>query len=168
MFEDDNSAFAAMRAGARGYVLKDTSDEEMERAILAVGSGEAIFSPAIAERMIHFFDVRPSEAGALFPELTASERNVLNLMAQGADNKTIANQLGFTIKTVRNYSSNIFSKLQVADRAQAIVKAVMPDWAGSLDRQTLFTTSCRPGVDHGLSDGRHLTVFRSAKPPRSV
>ncbi len=123
MFEDDNSVFAAMRAGARGYVLKDTSDEEMERAILAVGSGEAIFSPAIAERMIHFFDVRPSQAGALFPELTASERNVLNLMAQGADNKTIANQLGFTIKTVRNYSSNIFSKLQVADRSQAIVKA---------------------------------------------
>ena len=123
MFEDDESVFAAMRAGARGYVLKDTQDEEMERAILAVGNGEAIFSPAIALRMIHFFEARPPKLSDLFPELTTSERNVLKLMAQGISNEAIAHQLGFTIKTVRNYSSNIFSKLQVADRAQAIVKA---------------------------------------------
>lgn len=123
MFEDDDSVFAAMRAGARGYVLKDTQDEEMERAILAVGNGEAIFSPTIALRMIHFFATRPPTLADLFPELTTSERNVLKLMAQGLSNEAIAHQLGFTIKTVRNYSSNIFSKLQVADRAQAIVKA---------------------------------------------
>lgn len=123
MFEDDDSVFAAMRAGARGYVLKDTQGEEMERAILAVGNGEAIFSPAIALRMIHFFATRPPTLADQFPELTTSERSVLKLMAQGFSNEAIAHQLGFTIKTVRNYSSNIFSKLQVADRAEAIVKA---------------------------------------------
>lgn len=123
MFEDDDSVFAAMRAGARGYVLKDTQGEEMERAILAVGNGEAIFSPAIALRMIHFFATRPPTLADQFPELTTSECNVLKLMAQGLSNEAIAHQLGYTIKTVRNYSSNIFSKLQVADRAQAIVKA---------------------------------------------
>jgi DNA-binding NarL/FixJ family response regulator len=123
MFEDDDSVFAAMCAGARGYVLKDTQDEEMERAILAVGNGEAIFSPAIARRMIDFFADRPPAMANLFPELTTSEGNVLKLMAQGLSNEAIAHQLGFSIKTVRNYSSNIFSKLQVADRAQAIVKA---------------------------------------------
>jgi DNA-binding NarL/FixJ family response regulator len=123
MFEDDDSVFAAMCAGARGYVLKDTQDEEMERAILAVGNGEAIFSPAIARRMIDFFADRPPAMANLFPELTTSEGNVLKLMAQGLSNEAIAHQLDFSIKTVRNYSSNIFSKLQVADRAQAIVKA---------------------------------------------
>jgi DNA-binding NarL/FixJ family response regulator len=123
MFEDDDSIFEAMRAGARGYVLKDTQDEELERAILAVGNGEAIFSPAIALRMINFFATRPPAMPDLFPELTASEREVLKLMAQGLRNEAIAQQLSFSIKTVRNYSSNIFSKLQVADRAQAIVKA---------------------------------------------
>jgi DNA-binding NarL/FixJ family response regulator len=123
MFEDDDSVFAAMRAGARGYVLKDTHDDEMERAILAVGNGEAIFSPAIAQRMMSFFAARAVETAVSFPELTDSERNVLKLMAQGTNNEAIAHKLGFTIKTVRNYSSNIFSKLQVADRAQAILKA---------------------------------------------
>ena len=123
MFEDDDSVFAAMRAGARGYVLKDTDDEVISRAILAVGSGEAIFSPAIAVRMIRFFSARPALPPELFPELTESERAVLRLVAQGANNEAIAQQLSFTTKTVRNYVSNIFSKLQVADRAQAIVKA---------------------------------------------
>lgn len=123
MFEDDDSVFAAMRAGARGYVLKDTNDEEIKRAILAVGHGEAIFSPAIAQRMMSFFAARSSFDADIFPELTGSERNVLQLMAQGLSNEAIAQQLGFSIKTVRNYSSNIFSKLQVADRAQAIIKA---------------------------------------------
>ena len=123
MFEDDDSVFAAMRSGARGYVLKDTNDEEMKRAIMAVGNGEAIFSPAIAQRMMTFFADRPAAAAHLFPELTDSERNVLKLMAQGRSNEAIARQLSFSVKTVRNYCSNIFSKLQVADRAQAIVKA---------------------------------------------
>jgi len=123
MFEDDDSVFAAMRSGARGYVLKDMNDEEIKRAILAVGNGEAIFSPGIAERMISFFAARPDVDAAIFPDLTESERNVLRLMVQGANNEAIAHQLGFTVKTVRNYCSNIFGKLQVAGRAQAIVKA---------------------------------------------
>jgi len=123
MFEDDDSIFEAMRAGARGYILKDTQDEELERAILAVGSGEAIFSPAIALRMINFFAARPPTMADIFPELTTSEKDVLKLMSQGLSNDAIAQQLSLSIKTVRNYSSNIFSKLQVADRAQAIVKA---------------------------------------------
>lgn len=123
MFQDDDSVFAALRAGARGYVLKDMNDEDISRAILAVGRGEAIFSPAIAERMIAFFSTRPALPSEIFPELTASERNVLKLMSQGASNDTIARDLSFSPKTVRNYVSNIFNKLQVADRAQAIVKA---------------------------------------------
>ena len=123
MFQDDDSVFAAMRAGARGYVLKDMNDEDITRAILAVGNGEAIFSPAIAERMMNFFSARPALPVEIFPDLTESERNVLTLMAQGASNEAIARQLSFSNKTVRNYVSNIFSKLQVADRAQAIVKA---------------------------------------------
>ena len=123
MFEDDDSVFAAMRAGARGYVLKDMNDEEITRAILAAGAGEAIFSPAIATRMMNFFTARPALPADIFPELTESERNVLKLMAQGDDNDIIAQQLSFTVKTVRNYTSNIFSKLQVAGRAQAIIKA---------------------------------------------
>jgi DNA-binding NarL/FixJ family response regulator len=123
MFQDDDSVFAAMRAGARGYVLKDMNDEDISRAILAVGSGDAIFSPAIAARLMSFFNARPALPVEIFPELTESERNVLKLMAQGANNEAIAHELSFTSKTVRNYVSNIFSKLQVADRAQAIVKA---------------------------------------------
>ncbi len=123
MFEDDDSVFAALRAGARGYVLKDMEDEEITRAILAVGNGEAIFSPAIAGRLMRFFAARPALPAEIFPELTESERSVLALMARGANNDEIARQLNFSSKTVRNYVSNIFSKLQVADRAQAIVKA---------------------------------------------
>lgn len=123
MFEDDDSVFAAMRSGARGYVLKDMNDEEIKRAIVAVGSGEAIFSPAIAQRMMRFFADRPTSSADIFPQLTDSERNVLKLMAQGMSNEAIAQELGFTIKTVRNYCSNIFGKLQVADRTQAIIKA---------------------------------------------
>ena len=123
MFEDDDSVFAAMRAGARGYVLKDMDDDEIARAILAVGHGEAIFSPAIASRMMHFFVARPATPAVAFPELTESERSVLRLMAAGLNNQAIAERLGLSPKTVRNYISNIFGKLQVADRAQAIVRA---------------------------------------------
>jgi len=123
MFEDDDSVFAAMRAGARGYVLKDMDDDEMTRAIMAVGHGEAIFSPAIAARIMSFFTNRPAEPRALFPDLTESEQKVLRLMARGLTNDDIALQLGFSPKTVRNYVSNIFTKLHVADRAQAIVRA---------------------------------------------
>lgn len=123
MFEDDDSVFAAMRAGARGYVLKDMDDDEMTRAIVAVGHGEAIFSRAIATRIMTFFRNRPTQSSAIFPDLTESEQKVLRLMARGLTNDDIAVQLGFSPKTVRNYVSNIFTKLHAADRAQAIVRA---------------------------------------------
>jgi DNA-binding NarL/FixJ family response regulator len=123
MFEDDDSVFAAMRAGARGYALKDMDDDEMARAIRAVGNGEAIFSPSIASRIMTFFGSRPTQPATLFPGLTASERNVLQLMARGLANDDIAGQLSLSPKTVRNYVSSVFGKLQVASRSQAIVRA---------------------------------------------
>jgi DNA-binding NarL/FixJ family response regulator len=124
MFEDDDSVFAAMRAGTRGYVLKDTGRDELVRAITAVCRGEAIFSPRIAQRLILYFSALPRSAAVLaFPELTAREREILELMAQGASNSTIAHQLALSLKTVQNHVSNIFSKLQVADRAQAMLRA---------------------------------------------
>jgi DNA-binding NarL/FixJ family response regulator len=130
MLEDD-SVFAAMRAGARGYVVKGAEPAEVLRAIRAVADGEAIFSPGIAERLMHFFAAPPSAptetaygGGTLaFPELTEREREVLALIAQGLTNSAIAEHLVLSSKTVRNYITEIFSKLQVADRAQAIIRA---------------------------------------------
>ena len=123
MFEDDYSVFTAMQAGARGYIVKGASSDEMLRAIRAVGSGEAIFSAAIAVRLINFFSApKPTIPAQAFPELSVREREILNLIAQGASNPEIANRLVISPKTVRNHVSNIFSKLQVADRAQAIIR----------------------------------------------
>jgi DNA-binding NarL/FixJ family response regulator len=124
MFETDETVFAAMRAGARGYLLKDADQEEVIRAVKAVNRGEAIFSPAIAERLIHYFAaLRPTTTDLAFPELTDREREILHLIAQGHSNSEIAERLLLRTKTVQNHVSNIFSKLQVADRAQAIVRA---------------------------------------------
>ncbi|MFW6070504.1 MAG: response regulator [bacterium] len=124
MLEDDNSVFAAMRAGARGYLLKGASHDEMSRAIRAVAGGQAIFSPAIATRMVEFFNtMHPERAPHVFPELTNREREVLGLIARGYNNASIAGELVISPKTVSNHISNILSKLQVADRAEAIVKA---------------------------------------------
>ena len=124
MFETDETVFAAMRAGARGYLLKDADQEEVLRAVKAVSRGEAIFSPSIAERLIHYFAaLRPTTADLAFPQLTDREREILHLIAQGHSNSEIAERLLLSIKTVQNHVSNIFSKLQVADRAQAIVRA---------------------------------------------
>jgi DNA-binding NarL/FixJ family response regulator len=124
MFEDDASVFAALRAGARGYILKDADEDEILRAIRAVGAGEAIFSPTIAQRLIDFFAAPfPSIPAQIFPELTEREREILGLIAHGHSNGDIARQLVLSQKTVANHVSNIFSKLQVADRAQAIVRA---------------------------------------------
>lgn len=124
LFEDDASVFTAMRAGARGYVLKDAEKDDLLLALRAVGRGEAIFSPAIASRMIDFFAaLRPSTPSNAFPELTEREREILELIAEGKSNTEIAAQLVLTPGTVRNYVSNIFSKLQVADRTQAIMRA---------------------------------------------
>lgn len=120
MFEDDDSVFAAMRAGARGYLLKGAQREEILRAVRAVGCGEAVFGPSIADRLIEFFSVAPRTA---FPELTDREREILALIATGKSNAAIADHLVLSLKTVRNHVSNIFNKLQVADRAAAIDKA---------------------------------------------
>jgi DNA-binding NarL/FixJ family response regulator len=128
MFDDDDSVFAAMRAGARGYLLKDADRDELVRAIIAVERGEAIFSPAIAQRMIQYFSAAPSAFASKkhpdeFSDLTERELEILNLIARGDNNNTIANKLSLSIKTVQNYVSSILTKLQVADRAQAIVRA---------------------------------------------
>ncbi len=123
LFEDDDSVFLALRAGARGYVLKDTDEEEMTRAIRAVAHGEAIFSPAIATRVLAYFAVPRREAAEVFPTLTDREREILHLIARGKNNVAIANDLFLSPKTVANHVSNIFGKLQVADRAEAIVRA---------------------------------------------
>jgi DNA-binding NarL/FixJ family response regulator len=124
MFEDDALVFAAMRAGARGYLLKGTRHEDMVRAIRAVGSGDAIFSPAIAAKLVDYFAaLQPSHPTQLFPDLSSREREILALLAQGYKNAEIADRLVISSKTVRNYVSNIISKLQVADRAQAILRA---------------------------------------------
>jgi len=119
LFEDDDSVFAALRAGARGYVLKDADEEEMILSIRA----EAIFSPAIAERVLAYFASPMPAPPRAFPTLTDREREILNLIAQGHPNPSIAKQLSLSTKTVGNYVSNIFTKLQVADRAQAIIRA---------------------------------------------
>lgn len=124
MFEDDTTVFQAMRAGARGYLLKGANSSEMLRAIRAVGNGEAIFSPKIAVRLMDFFsDLRPSAPPEIFPELSEREREILNLIAQGHKNPEIASCLYLSPKTVRNHVSNILHKLQVADRTEAIIRA---------------------------------------------
>ncbi|MFN8466852.1 MAG: response regulator transcription factor [Caldilineaceae bacterium] len=124
MFEDDDSVFAALRAGARGYVLKGADQAEIVRVLEAVARGEALFGPPIAARLMNYFAVpRPQAQAGLFPELTEREREVLQLIARGRSNADIAAELVLSLKTVRNHVSNIFSKLHVADRAEAIVRA---------------------------------------------
>jgi DNA-binding NarL/FixJ family response regulator len=126
MFDDDDSVFAAMRAGARGYLLKDADKDEVMRAIVAVERGEAIFSPAIARRMMQYFSASPASKKSQpdeFAELTERELEILDLIAQGHNNTVISNKLSLSIKTVQNYVSSILTKLQVADRSQAIVRA---------------------------------------------
>ena len=122
MFDDD-SVFAAVRAGARGYLLKGAEGDETIRAIRAVANGEAIFSASIAQRLMHYFATPRPAAPPAFPELTEREHEVLVLIAQGYTNTAIAQQLTLSPKTVRKYASSIFGKLQVADRAEAVIRA---------------------------------------------
>jgi DNA-binding NarL/FixJ family response regulator len=124
MFDDDDSVFAAMRAGARGYLVKGSDTDDVVRAITAVGNGEAIFGPSIARRILTFL-TRPLSAydEHLFPDLSAREREVLDHIAAGSTNTEIANRLFLSPKTIRNHVSSIFTKLRVADRAHAIVRA---------------------------------------------
>ncbi len=123
MYEDDDSVFAALRAGARGYLLKGANQQETLRALRAVGNGEAIFGPAIARRVLGFFSTPKPAPPQAFPELTDREREVLSLIAQGQSNQEIAERLCLSLKTVRNHVANICSKLQVADRTQAALRA---------------------------------------------
>ncbi|MCA9874650.1 MAG: response regulator transcription factor [Anaerolineales bacterium] len=125
MLEDDDSLFAAMRAGARGYILKGADEAEVIETITAVAQGQALFGPAIAGRLTTFFQKggQRETAATPFPDLTDREQEVLALIAQGVNNKDIATRLHIRGKTVSNYISSIFNKLQVADRAQVIVKA---------------------------------------------
>lgn len=122
MHEDDDSVFAAMRAGARGYLVKGAEQDEIARAIRSVAAGEAIFGPGVAQRVLGFFSA-PAPAAPPFPELTAREREILDLLAAGLSNAAIGQRLNVAQKTVANNVSSIFTKLQVADRAQAIVRA---------------------------------------------
>lgn len=128
MLEDDASVFSAMRAGARGYVLKGAQPDELVQTIRAVARGQVLFGPAIATRMMRFFNEQEAQFRATlpeeaFPELTPRELEVLELIAEGDKNREIAEKLVISSKTVRNHITNIFSKLQVADRTQAILKA---------------------------------------------
>jgi DNA-binding NarL/FixJ family response regulator len=123
MYEDDESVFAALRAGARGYLLKGALKPEIARAVRGVASGEAIFGPSIARRLMQYFTAaRSPDLSQAFPELTEREFEILNLMTQHLTNVEIAERLSLAHKTVRNHVSNIFAKLQVADRAQAIIR----------------------------------------------
>jgi DNA-binding NarL/FixJ family response regulator len=126
MFDDDESVFAAVRAGASGYLVKGAAQEQIVRAIRAVAGGDVIFGTGIAERVIAFFAASGrigSRAGRQFPELTERELEILELIARGLNNTEIARRLVVSDKTVRNHVSNVFTKLHVADRAQAIVRA---------------------------------------------
>lgn len=124
MFEDDDSVFSAMRAGARGYVLKGAPPDEILKVLRAVAGGEAHFGPEIARRLVGFFSSsNTASSGVAFPELTGREREVLGLIAAGHNNATIAARLFVSPHTVRNHITHIFAKLQVTDRSQAAIRA---------------------------------------------
>jgi DNA-binding NarL/FixJ family response regulator len=125
MLEDDASLFAAMCAGAHGYILKGADKADVLRSVRAVAKGEALFGPAMAQRLTNFFQQAAGKGLTVspFPELTDREREVLDLIAGGLDNAEIASRLYISAKTVSNHISNIFAKLHLADRSQAIVAA---------------------------------------------
>ena len=122
MSDDDDTVFAAMRAGARGYLVKGATKEEILRAVTAVAAGEAIFGPGVARRVLSYFNA-PHQQLDPFPQLTPREREVLDLLAGGLSNSAIATRLGLSSKTVNNNTSSIFTKLAVAGRTEAIIRA---------------------------------------------
>ena len=123
MADDDAAVFDALRSGARGYLLKGAGRAELVRAIRAVASGEAIFGPDVARRLMSYFAHTPRSAAEAFPELSEREREILELVARGLSNQQIVDRLVISPKTVRNHVSNIFGKLEVRDRAEAVVRA---------------------------------------------
>ena len=158
MFDDDESVFTAMRAGARGYLLKGADQDEIVRAIRAAAAGEAIFGPEVAARVVDHFAAGAGSTTAAFPALTDREREVLAMIAAGKGNATIAHELMISLKTVRNHVSNIFTKLQVSDRSSAIVKARR---ARHGRRQTVLVAGRRRTYPYGacrdrLDDSRRI------------
>ncbi len=125
MHEDDEHVFAALRAGARGYLVKGADGEEIVRAVRSVTSGEAVYGGSVARRIVAFYSGRQVESPATraFPGLTPREREVLELLATGCRNHEIARRLGMSEKTVRNHVSQVLTKLQVPDRTAAALKA---------------------------------------------
>jgi DNA-binding NarL/FixJ family response regulator len=123
MLEEDDAVFAAMRAGARGYIVKGADQDEVLRAVRGVAHGEAVFGRAVAQRLMRVFAVPNAAASQAFPDLTQREREILGLLAEGKSNAAIAQRLSLSPKTVRNHVSNVLNKLQVADRGAAIVRA---------------------------------------------
>ncbi len=142
MFRDDDSVFAAMQAGARGYLLKNAVQDDILRAVRSVAAGEAVFGAEVAARVMAFFQsARPMRMPAPFPELTDREREVLELIARGLANDAIAATLFISGKTLKNHISNIFSKLHLADRAEAIVRAREAGLASELPKDARSGTS---------------------------
>jgi NarL family two-component system response regulator LiaR len=124
MFEDDEFVFAGLQAGGRGYILKDDDPETMLRAIRAVAHGESLLGPTIAQKVVRQFSAVPEEQTPLYDDLTPRELEVLKLIAQGLANREIAEELTISEKTVKNHINNIFSKLHINDRSQAILYAI--------------------------------------------
>jgi DNA-binding NarL/FixJ family response regulator len=122
MSDDDITMTKAMRAGARGYLLKGATKEEILRAVTAVADGQAIFGPAVAQRVLARLGA-PATDKDPFPQLTPREHDVLGLLAQGLSNSAIADRLGLSLKTVNNNTSSIFTKLNVATRTEAAILA---------------------------------------------
>lgn len=123
MLGDDDSLFASIRAGARGYLLKGAAPAEVERAVRSVSNGEMLLGPQVAERAVLYRSGARTRGGVALPELTDREREVVDLVARGYDNATIARRLGLSSKTVRNYVYGVLAKLDLADRSQLIVRA---------------------------------------------
>lgn len=147
MIEDDASIYAAIRAGARGYLRKESGSEELARAVTAAANGEFITSPGIASRVAAFFSSSASiQSPVAYPELTEREREILDLIASGRNNDAIARHLFLSPKTVRNHISSIFAKLHAADRAEAIVKARDVGMGGQSPHTLGATLPRDPGI----------------------
>ena len=123
MLGDDDSLFASIRAGARGFLLKGASPEEVARAVRSVANGDLLMGPQLAQRAAIYLSGARTRGGVAFPELTDREREVLDLVARGYDNATIARRLVLSTKTVRNYVYGVLAKLDAPDRSQLIVRA---------------------------------------------
>jgi DNA-binding NarL/FixJ family response regulator len=129
VFEDDTSVFPAIRAGARGYLLKNTEQDELLRAIRTVANGGAVFSPGIAQRVLGYLSApEPAAPQHTFDELTNREREILELIAQGKTNAEIATLLSLSPKTVSNNISNVLTKVQATDRAKLMLMALEAGW----------------------------------------